>query len=436
MMKKVFLGQGCYLIDIFKAYYGGRTEALKRGYFTNVNYYDFNSLYPSVMYEMEYPDPNSKRFTQKNTNKYINEYEGVSEIEIEIPYTKIPVLPYRTDTSKVLFPYGKIKGWYSHIEIREAMKHGAVLLKVYNTHYYTETCRPFKCFVEDMYNKRLEYKSSNNPMQIVVKLLMNSLYGKFGQKFIDKSNCVHVSSVTKKDIDKWKDFDRVGDYFVYKQSSKPSAYCIPIWAVYVTAYGRLKLHKELVKHDVIYCDTDSIITTDKISCSQNLGELKLEMTVSEGIVVRPKFYALKEHKNGQDIPYVKIKGLGKRLNYYEFVGILHMPKIPYEKFAKFKEAIRRDFIPNEIIKVHKEFSLEDEKRLWNGEFDYKRLEESEPIEIDHYDIMKEKSIRKHKHIPYTNGMMSLIGEDTFDHKGNDISKQEFLENEIFFSLEE
>lgn len=369
------------LLEIFKAYYGGRTEAFKRGYFTDANYYDFNSLYPSVMHDMEFPDPNTKRESHENTRKYIDNFEGVSDVDIQIPYSKSPILPFRDDTGKVLFPYGKLSGWYSHIELRKVMEEGAILLKVRKTHYYKEMCRPFKAFVADLYSKRMEFKKDNNPMQMVVKLAMNSLYGKFGQKFIDKSNTIHMSSVTQAELDRFKHIDRVGDYLVVTQDAQPTAFCIPIWAVYVTAYGRLKLYDQLKKHDVIYCDTDSIITKDEIKTSNDLGDLKLEMHITEGIVVRPKFYALKHVKDGEEVPYVKIKGLGKRLNYYEFVGLLHMPKIPYEKFAKFKEAIRRDFIPNEIIKVHKEFSLEDEKRVWKGEFDYKVFEDSCPMEI-------------------------------------------------------
>lgn len=365
------------LIDEFKAYYGGRTEALQRGHFGKVNYYDFNSLYPSVMFDNIFPDPNTLRTSCMNDAKYIKNFEGVADIEIEVPKCHIPVLPYRAESGRVIFPYGKLKGWYSNVEIRKAMEEGAILTKVHKTYYYMKTCSPFKRYVEDLYGKRLEYKDDKSPMELVVKLLLNTLYGKFGQKFLDKQNTVHVDSVTLKDIKKFKHFDRVGDYFITTQDCEPSNFCFPIWAVYVSAYGRLKLFEELKKHNVIYCDTDSIITKDVITTSKNLGDLKLEMEVEEGIVVRPKFYALKQ-ATGES---VKIKGLGRRLSYLEFEGLMDNPIVSYEKFAKFKEAIRRDFIPNEIIKVHKEFSLEDEKRIWEGEFDESVLTDSEPVKI-------------------------------------------------------
>ena len=366
------------LIEQFKSYYGGRTEAFKRGTFKDHNYYDFNSLYPSVMVDQVFPDPNSVRISHKNNMTYINNYEGISDIDIYVFPTKYPVLPFRNDQGRVIFPIGNIRGWYTHIEIKEAIKHGAVVKKVYKTQYFKKTCTPFKGYMTDLYNLRNEFKADHNQMEYVVKIMMNSLYGKFGQKFTDKDNWVHEDQVTLKDLQSNKNPERKGCYFrLVQEFSRPACFCIPIWASYVTAYGRIKLHQAIVQTNPIYCDTDSLITSVTLPTSDKLGALKLEMAIKEGIVVRPKFYALID-KN--DNNYVKIKGLGKRLNFLEFIGLMHYPLVYYDKFTKFKEALRRDLIPNQILEVHKQFSLEDEKRLWDNEFDYKVLEDSIPIE--------------------------------------------------------
>lgn len=392
LKEKYYVHDDNILIDIFKAYYGGRTETFKRGFFENVNYYDFNSLYPSVMHDYMFPNPNTLRITHHNTNRYILEYEGVSHIDIYIPKSHIPILPIKTKTGKVIFGYGNISGWYSHIELREAINNGAVLKRVYKTYYYKEMCNPFKDYVNDLYNKRLTYKKEGSNMELIIKLCLNSLYGKFGQRFISKENTYHVDSVDKEMLNRAKNINRVGDYFVITEDCEPSNFCFPIWSVYISAYARLKLYKILNRYDPIYCDTDSIITNYDIPNSNRLGELKKEMTITQGITVRPKFYAIYGHDNIKDVVNVKIKGLGKRLSYYEFVGLVNMPisinninytkKINYEKFAKFKEAIRRDFIPNEKILVNKTFSLEDEKRVWHEEFNANKLITSEAINLD------------------------------------------------------
>ena len=384
LFKNKYLGDNKYyqpseeiLLEQFESYYGGRTEAFKRGYFEDKNYYDFNSLYPTVMLE-ELPDPNSLRITHKNTVNYINKYEGISKVDVFIFPQKYPVLPFRNKIGRVIFPTGNISGWYTHIELREAVKQGAVIKKVYKTHYFLKKCRPFKEFVTDLYSLRKEYQAENNPMEYVVKITLNSLYGKFGQKFKDKDNWIHKGAIKISDLKNSKSIEEKGDYIRIVVDSQPSAFCIPIWATYITAKARLKLHNTLLVTNPIYCDTDSVITEKELITGNELGQLKLEMKIYRGVVVRPKFYAVQDYNNKE---YVKIKGLGKRLSYLEFLGLLTTKYIEYDKFTKFKESLRRDLIPNEIIETHKTFSLEDEKRLWENKFNVVELAESEPINL-------------------------------------------------------
>jgi len=74
----------------------------------------------------------------------------------------------------------------------------------------------------------------------------------------------------------------------------PSLFCIPIWASYVTAYGRLKLYEVLSNPNVTpkYCDTDSVICSEFVEDSKELGKLEIELRIKEAIFVRPKFYGL------------------------------------------------------------------------------------------------------------------------------------------------
>jgi len=299
LFKNAYLGDAKYyqpneivLLEQFESYYGGRTEAFKRGYFEDKNYYDFNSLYPTVMLD-ELPDPNSLRINRKNTVKYINKYEGISKVDVFVFHNqKYPVLPFRNDIGRVIFPTGNISGWYTHIELRKAVEQGAVIKKVYKSQYFIKNCRPFKDFVTDLYNLRKEYKADNNPLEFVTKITLNSLYGKFGQKFKDKDNWVHKDAISLKELSKQKTIERKGDYLRIVQDCKPSAFCIPIWATYITAKARLKLHNTLLVTNPIYCDTDSVITEKEIVTGDELGDLKLEMKIKRGVVVRPKFYAV------------------------------------------------------------------------------------------------------------------------------------------------
>lgn len=364
------------LIDEFKAYYGGRTEAFMRGRFENYYYYDFNSLYPSVMLN-HYPDPNSLRRTNKNTLYYIEEYEGVSEVEVSCPFMDYPLLPFRTKT-KLLFPIGTFKAWYSHVELRRALTLGYTIKKVFKTIYFKDICHPFVDFVNDLYSKRIVFKEKKNPMELVVKILLNSLYGKFGQKFMDRDDWLPMT-LNYDEIQKLDDFEIIDGFIrIKKKMTYPSSFIMPIWALYTTAYARLKLHEHILRSHPAYVDTDSLITTQSFEDSNKLGKLKLEMKIKEGIVVKPKFYMLKPYHQKD---YVKVKGVGIKLSCHDFYDLLKHKNIVYSKFMKFKESIRRGFIPNEIQEITKVLSLEDNKRNWQGSFNIDKLQSSTPIDI-------------------------------------------------------
>jgi len=215
-------------------------------------------------------------------------------------------------------------------------------------------------------------------MELVAKLLMNSLYGKFGQKFVERPNWVIADTIKYEDISKYDTFELIGDntFASVKETCEPSSFCIPIWSAYVTAYARDKLYNYIVETDPYYCDTDSIMCEKEIPTSTKLGDMKLEMGIKNGFIVKPKMYALFDTEGAE---YVKTKGVGKRLQMDEFKAVLKGEKVKYLKFTKLKEAVRRGMIPNEIIEMEKQLTLDDTKRNWVGELSQTEYEESTPI---------------------------------------------------------
>ena len=356
------------LDELFKAYYGGRCEAFSRGKIENYKYYDINSLYPSVMLDGVYPDSNTLRITRHNrTLRYIHCLEGVSDVTIYCPYMEYPLLPFRMD-GKLKFPIGEWRGHYSHLELRRAVELGYTIKKVHKTWYYTGTCRPFIDFVRDLY----EFRQNNPEISVVAKLIMNSLYGKFGQKYGKKIDILSVDA-TLKQLSACTDIERVNGYFIVKKLLKERAFCVPAWALYVTAYGRIKLHDYISRYHAVYCDTDSIITRSDLVTSKDIGKMKLEHTIGTGYIIKPKMYMIDN--------IVKVKGIGKRLYSKDFLRLMSDPRIQYKKFAKIRESIRRGFIPNEIIDVMKHLNLEDDKRVWKQKFERNNLQHSRPYKI-------------------------------------------------------
>lgn len=421
--------------ELYNGYYGGRTEVFKRGLIKNCYLYDINSLYPYVMQKYQFPNPSTLKIIN-NPDKSVFKYEGLSLCEIETPKDlNIPLLPFR-NTDKLIFLLGKFTNYQTHIEIRKAIELG-YKIKPIKSFVYTKTFNPFKDFVTDLYKKRMIYKKENNNMQIVFKILSNSLYGKFAQRLEQPILFFVNSQESKNKINKYIQtniqlfneglpekykidtpdkrtiivngicYDEPRIYYITDLDKQSFPYFInPILSIYITSIARIELYKlfekvKKLKGDVLYCDTDSVITNIKLNTSENIGDIKMEYEIEKGLIIKPKFYYIKT-KEQKDI--YKTKGISnfkvydnetnkpltekqkqqnKQKTFDNFSELLINKKITYTKFTKMKESLRRGFKFNEKINVLKEIDLNDNKRIWKEKnINLTKLENSEPIIIE------------------------------------------------------
>ena len=398
---------------IMKAYRGGRTETLMRGYSDDEVYCnDINSMYPAVMCE-KLPYPPSRKISRQNNLKYIIKYEGVSEVTILCPDMKYPLLGTVVD-GKFIFGTGRITDSWTHVELRYAMKLGYIIEKVYETIYYTQTYKPFKKFVDCMYSLRDKFKSENNPAEHIIKILMNSLYGKFGQR-----NDSHFEYVSCEDENLEQmminnpDNCPLGNLVRFNlKGGEPSIFQIPIFPCYITSLARIKLHEYMMKavemgFPPIYVDTDSIFCKGIIEDSKELGKMKCEYKSRQQVFVKPKMYQLDyyDEKKKSWCEKVKIKGLQKdilgfgkidykfqipieqlgktKMDKKNFFNLLNNPQVWYSKMAKFLEAKRGKMEIGENILREKKFDLEDSKRDWLGnKFKLDKMYDSIPIKLN------------------------------------------------------
>lgn len=399
LFKRNFLKQPIFQklehIDTFyNAYYGARTEVLNRGYCENLFYYDFNSLYASVMEEKEYPLPNSEKYLKKCNKKLLlnTDYEGIVKATVYIKNIDLPYLPYRyysdKNNYKLIFPKGLFTGYYTFFELRKAIELGYIIVDLGEAIYYTKKFKPFKEYVKTLYSLRLKYKNEKNPLEQVTKLNLNSLYGKFAQRYKENEEIYHINSLSamqlKEYINNSESYKTIirGDYLYVKNlvTDYIPNFIIPIFSVYVTAYGRTKLYekiKEIGVKNVYYYDTDSIITPLKLNNSKKLGELKLENYLIRGYLVAPKTYCFET----DDKPIIKFKGVPHLDSTEDFLKILRDKKYIFNKFVKFKEANSRNLKYNEILKIEKSFSFEDTKRVWKDKFSFNKFQSSNSIVI-------------------------------------------------------
>lgn len=439
----------------FGSYYGGRTENFKRGRFKNVYCFDINSLYPSVMLN-KMPNPNKYKHIKYPSIKHINNYEGVSLVVVKVPKNlKVPPLPYKKD-GKLLFPVGSFEGYYNHNEIRNAIKYGVKIINIKKCLIYKESGYYFKDFVEKHYNNRLEMKSNNNSMEIMCKLFLNNLYGKFGFNYKKTSSVIPRNQLNfdkhiKKDVF-IKPLNSENDFFSVESSCETVPdYSFPIIASYITSYARIKMYEYLsnkaIQDKIIATDTDSIFLENyenEICTSSKLGDMKLEdgYPVKEWCYfIRPKFYKT-----------VKPKCKGIKFNYdEEFYHLLNKKTVKQERFVKYRTAVRSKdqhkfgvLVPNQIIQVEKFCDLEDTKRKWEKVFNYNESQDSDPIYINHLVEEQEKEKKREIKIEEAQSKFTLSFTDEIKNMNDlvdwksmpdDISKEEWILNE-FLSLEE
>lgn len=433
--------------EIFKAYYGGRTEAFGRGLVHNVKVFDINSLYPYCMCK-PYPLPQSVIRPKKSNIDNIINYEGVSDVEVSIDYLHYPLLPYRDIlTKKLLFPIGRFRSSYTHIELRKAISLGYKIVRIYSQIIYTKTFYPFRDYVEELYKLRQQYKFENSNMELTVKLLLNSLYGKMGQRDFVEQKWFNLNNVTDEQLDEWMNstnsetYDNIGFIRIAKECKANFVY--PILPAYVTSYGRLEIYDYITKYNAIYCDTDSIITFDNVPNSSDLGMMKLEHELKECIIIRPKMYMKKDMF---DKVFVKLKGIPAP-NIDTFNTILSGETVKYMKFTKINEAIRHGYNINSIRLIPKKVKLEDNKRIWSKPFNQFIFDNnSKPYFIDNINLPehriinrltnRERLLRSKQYYEKirSDRLMEFINSDLLDTMsiGKDITSEEFIKNEIWF----
>jgi DNA polymerase elongation subunit (family B) len=179
----------------------------------------------------------------------------------------------------------------------------------------------FKEYIEFLYSLRLNYPKTD-PLNFIAKILMNSLYGRFGMddsfsniSIIDKD---FYPDFENKYLDKIVDkIDLGGNFLIFYESEENDEEIHNVSvaiAAAITAYSRIHMtqFKNNPKIILYYSDTDSIYVDEKSEIEQILidnkilGKLKLENVCNKAIFLSPKVYCLETEDS--KIIY-KVKGL-------------------------------------------------------------------------------------------------------------------------------
>ena len=290
--KRIYIHNNEQAINLERdSYRGGRTECFYLGELKDENYYivDVNSLYPFVMRNNLYPVKYEKithKLTPCSLRQCLKAKAVIAKVLIE---TDEPVYAVRRE--RTIFPIGRFWVTLTTPELKYALDHKHIL-KIEQAVVY-EQANIFESYVDRFYSLRQEFKSAGiAEYEELCKKMLNSLYGKFGQKAEvwrkigkcpnepDRVEICYIEGSSRTRAIRYL----LGEVFELEGYEEPFN-SFPAIASQVAAYARMYLY-ELMKQsgegNYFYCDTDSLFVNE--TGLQNLGD-KLDNDCLGGLKV-------------------------------------------------------------------------------------------------------------------------------------------------------
>jgi len=287
------------------AFAGGRFEQFYCGrYVGRIFQYDIRSAYPYAITHL--PSLTNSKWLFRGASTF-NDTRGIyplkdfalyhvqfrdigidtSEDHPDITFRAMPFF-WRNKLDVIEYP-GLVTNWVWGVELKAAMlvEHNRKSITITEGWELEDTGeRPFKNFIETTYALRAKWKSPevNNRAQIVLKLAMNSIYGKTAQ---------HIGwNEQKKLPPKWHQLE---------------------WAGFITAYCRSMIYAAAIQFPdrVIAIETDGIFVTEKLNLSIGTELGQWEETEYQGIAyVQSGLYCFKT-KGKWSSSQVKSRGFNR-----------------------------------------------------------------------------------------------------------------------------
>ena len=371
--------RGCLHEFVRRGYYGGRVEVFTEEFISrgpdDVLYFgDVNSMYPAQMLRQMPVTLQAQVIGACDLERLSRHWLGFVECNVNVPReTYLPVLPLRHD-GKLIFPTGVFSSVWTSEELREAVRNGATIERVVKSVWFSGAT-VFDAYVNHMYRYRDKTLPGHDPgLDLIAKLLLNSLYGKMGMNetreklwFFPSNQDIYEHPL--------RPLNELGDGIYTEEVTARATYVIPHIAAWVTALSRLALFRLMrgmlnEGYRIFYCDTDSIATNKPIIDDKALGALKTEKIEREyARFAAPKLYYLKSNAS------VKAKGFGGGFGGARMDGSLfdkivnHREKMEISRMRKYREGLRADERFPSMMHMQKGIKNLDEKRvhLGNGE---------------------------------------------------------------------
>ncbi len=317
------------------AYTASRCEVLNKSCQEGFDY-DINSSFPAAML---LPQPGK---AIRRGRKLPKQGPFLIHARFWVPDVLIPPLPYRMEKDRrIYFPVGTWDGWITDIDLQLLESIGGDLEHIHEAIQF-EPIDDLAGYATTLYEMRR--KAGDEALKYILKILLNSLYGKFAEKAEKTTIIINPAERPKPPAQMLKP----GVWMLVEKKDVPHAH-VPL-ACHITSIARRSLYEQMARcKEVYYCDTDGFVAgaKDVLEVSDKLGALKLEATVKNGMFLAPKLYTI-EKKDGSRI--IKAKGFS-RITFKEFTDLAEMRTVEVDRMSRVRENLRRrgSLSPIEIL---------------------------------------------------------------------------------------
>lgn len=327
-----------------EAFYGGRVENFAMGKVDGVNLYDVNSLYPYVQRVTRFPHPSHLRLELNPAkNSECLNWQGVIAARVVVPDSFTPPLPTRA-RERLFFATGELSGLWPLSEFRAARERGAQVLEIDFVLGAPVTFSPFADYVDRLYERRHTLQQEGDGRQMIVKLLLNSLYGRFG---LNLNSALMIWRQLPPDPD-WEQlrgalvipYQGRAICFMPVETRVQPAYVNVLFAAEIAAQARLHLLSGLESQAerAVYCDTDSILTRGELEVGDGLGGWRQQMQAGTADLLGLKEYLLHNRVMGD-------RAVSKGVPQSLAAEYLRTGSARFERALKIREAIARNDYP-------------------------------------------------------------------------------------------
>lgn len=318
-------------------------------------YYDVNSLYPTAMCKpMPVGLPIERSLT---TSDFYNEkkFLGFVEATVQAPVNEyIGLLPIKYQ-GKLICPGGRFKGLFFSEELKFAIDNGYTLLEITKAYDFSEGKHTFLDLITQLNEMKITAQREGKPtIRNLAKLLMNSMYGRFGMH----------PSLTKTQFHTQEGIENLSQYWDLKNRIDFGEINLVTLELAKEWILQNKGEQELIKNlmdlgnktnvaldlglNISYSDTDSLVLNGTLPeehlDNATLGKLKLEHKIQEGIFVMPKVYYLKTEE-GKEV--TKCKAFPGKLSRAQYLELLEGRTLHLE-ITKWSRSLKESFVKIEI----------------------------------------------------------------------------------------